>query len=71
MLVMYIGVCATNIQRAGALPCYAYAPARAVGWELTPGQVAKLDAASGRTAPYPYFPYQRQEGFARLNPPVW
>ncbi|MFC7991877.1 aldo/keto reductase [Streptomyces pilosus] len=42
----------------------------AVGWALTPGQVAALDAASVRTAPYPYFPYQRQEGFARLNPPV-
>jgi len=32
--------------------------------------VALLDAASTRTAPYPYFPYQLQEGFARLNPPV-
>ncbi|MBG0563835.1 aldo/keto reductase [Actinoplanes aureus] len=40
----------------------------AVGWSLTPDQVARLDAASDRTAPYPYFPYQRQEGFARLNP---
>ncbi|MGW2330577.1 aldo/keto reductase [Streptomyces sp. NPDC001700] len=43
----------------------------AVGWALTPDQMARLDAASGRTAPYPYFPYQRQEGFARLSPPVW
>jgi aryl-alcohol dehydrogenase-like predicted oxidoreductase len=42
----------------------------AVGWSLTPEQTARLDAASNRTAPYPYFPYQRQEGFARLNPPV-
>lgn len=42
----------------------------AVGWALTPDQTARLDAASGRTAPYPYFPYQRQEGFTRLNPPV-
>ncbi|MCY0953980.1 aldo/keto reductase [Streptomyces sp. H27-S2] len=42
----------------------------AVGWELTPEQMAKLDAASHRQAPYPYFPYQRQEGFARLNPPA-
>ncbi|MER5486052.1 aldo/keto reductase [Streptomyces sp. NPDC002812] len=42
----------------------------AVGWTLTAEQMAKLDAASGRTAPYPYFPYHRQEGFARLNPPV-
>ncbi|MEU2748814.1 aldo/keto reductase [Streptomyces collinus] len=42
----------------------------AIGWNLTPEQVAKLDAASHRPAPYPYFPYERQEGFARLNPPV-
>ncbi|GHF71857.1 aldo/keto reductase [Streptomyces mashuensis] len=40
----------------------------AVGWSLTPEQVARLDAASARTAPYPYFPYERQEGFARLSP---
>ncbi len=40
----------------------------AVGWELTPDQVARLDKASATTAPYPYFPYQRQEAFARLNP---
>ncbi|KXF76645.1 aldo/keto reductase [Paramesorhizobium deserti] len=42
----------------------------AVGWSLTPEQVARLDKASAVTAPYPYFPYRRQEGFARLNPPV-
>lgn len=42
----------------------------AVGWTLTPEQMARLDAASSRTAPYPYFPYYRQEGFARLNPPA-
>ncbi len=41
----------------------------AVGWSLTPEQVAQLDAASEVTAPYPYSPYRRQEGFARLNPP--
>ncbi|WP_405796690.1 aldo/keto reductase [Streptomyces sp. NBC_01506] len=40
----------------------------AVGWELTPEQVARLDAASAKVAPYPHFPYERQEGFARLNP---
>ncbi|CAO5158264.1 Aldo/keto reductase [Frankia sp. AiPs1] len=40
----------------------------AVGWSLTPDQLRRLDAASARTAPYPYFPYRRQEGFARLNP---
>ena len=42
----------------------------AVGWNLTAEQVAKLDAASAVTAPYPHFPYRRQEGFARLNPPM-
>jgi aryl-alcohol dehydrogenase-like predicted oxidoreductase len=43
----------------------------AVGWTLTSEQIARLDAASHREAPYPYFPYVRQEGFARLNPPVF
>lgn len=42
----------------------------AVGWALTPEQVAKLDEASAVPAPYPHFPYRRQEGFARLNPPI-
>lgn len=42
----------------------------AIGWSLTEEQVARLDAASAVTAPYPYFPYRRQEGFARLNPPL-
>jgi aryl-alcohol dehydrogenase-like predicted oxidoreductase len=42
----------------------------AVGWRLGDDQIARLDAASARTAPYPYFPYHRQEGFARLNPTV-
>jgi aryl-alcohol dehydrogenase-like predicted oxidoreductase len=42
----------------------------AVDWSLTDEQVARLDAASARRAPYPYLPYYRQEGFARLNPPV-
>lgn len=42
----------------------------AVGWTLTADQIATLDAASRVTAPYPHFPYQRQEGFARLNPPM-
>ena len=42
----------------------------AVGWSLTPDQIGRLDAASAVTAPYPYFPYRRQEGFARLNPPL-
>jgi len=42
----------------------------AVGWTLTGEQMQRLDEASRRTAPYPYFPYHRQEGFARLNPPI-
>lgn len=42
----------------------------AVGWSLTAEQIARLDAASVVTAPYPYFPYRRQAGFARLNPPL-
>ena len=37
--------------------------------ELTPDQIAKLDAASATTAAYPYWPYRRQAGFAQLNPP--
>jgi aryl-alcohol dehydrogenase-like predicted oxidoreductase len=38
----------------------------AVGWNLTPEQVKKLDAASAVTPPYPYW-HQRQ--FASRNPP--
>ena len=37
----------------------------AVGWNLTPEQVAKLDAASVRPPPYPYW---HQAGFAERNP---
>ena len=42
----------------------------AVGWSLTDDQMRRLDAASAVTAPYPHFPYRRQEGFARLDPPL-
>jgi aryl-alcohol dehydrogenase-like predicted oxidoreductase len=42
----------------------------AIGWQLTTDRMARLDKASAQTPPYPYFPYHRQEGFARLNPPV-
>ncbi|WP_026789664.1 aldo/keto reductase [Pleomorphomonas oryzae] len=42
----------------------------AIGWRLSAEQIVKLDAASAVTAPYPHFPYRRQEGFARLNPPI-
>ncbi len=37
----------------------------AVGWNLTPEQVAKLDAASAVTLAYPYW---HQRGFAECNP---
>jgi aryl-alcohol dehydrogenase-like predicted oxidoreductase len=42
----------------------------AVGWTLTPDQIALLDAASDVLPPYPHTPYRQQEGFARLNPPL-
>ena len=42
----------------------------AIGWTLAPDQMKMLDAASDVTAPYPHFPYRRQEAFARLGPPV-
>jgi len=38
----------------------------AVGWALTPEQVAKLDAASATTLAYPYW---HQRGFVERNPP--
>src|SRR5262249_21157146 len=38
----------------------------AVGWNLTPEQVARLDAASATTLAYPYW---HQRGFAARNPP--
>ena len=37
----------------------------AVGWNLTPAQVAALDAASAMTLPYPYW---HQKGFLERNP---
>lgn len=39
----------------------------AVGWNLSPEQVAKLDAASALTPPYPYYPYWRGQ-FSERNP---
>ncbi|MCF7548269.1 aldo/keto reductase [Pseudonocardia sp. WMMC193] len=42
----------------------------AVGWTLEPEHLALLDRASHRPAPYPHFPYERQEAFAALNPPL-
>jgi aryl-alcohol dehydrogenase-like predicted oxidoreductase len=41
----------------------------AVGWNLTPAQVAKLDAASAVTPVYPYW-HQRSASAARNPPPV-
>jgi aryl-alcohol dehydrogenase-like predicted oxidoreductase len=38
----------------------------AIGWNLTPAQVARLDAASATTPAYPYW---HQRGFAERNPP--
>ncbi len=38
----------------------------AVGWNLTPAQVARLDTASSVTLAYPYW---HQRGFAERNPP--
>jgi aryl-alcohol dehydrogenase-like predicted oxidoreductase len=37
----------------------------AIGWSLTPDQLAKLDQASRQPKPYPYW---HQEGFAERNP---
>jgi aryl-alcohol dehydrogenase-like predicted oxidoreductase len=37
----------------------------AAGWDLTPAQVKKLDEASGRPLPYPYW---HQQGFSERNP---
>jgi aryl-alcohol dehydrogenase-like predicted oxidoreductase len=42
----------------------------AVGWSLTTEQVRHLNLASAVVPAYPYFPYHRQEGFARVNPPA-
>jgi aryl-alcohol dehydrogenase-like predicted oxidoreductase len=39
----------------------------AIGWELTTEQVARLDAASAVTPPYPYYPYWNGQ-FAERNP---
>ena len=39
----------------------------AVGWNLSTEQVAKLDAASAITPPYPYYPYWRGQ-FSERNP---
>ena len=43
----------------------------AVGWSLSSEQIVRLDAISKRQPPYPHYPYYIQEGFARLNPPLF
>jgi aryl-alcohol dehydrogenase-like predicted oxidoreductase len=42
----------------------------AVGWNLTPDQVARLDEASRVTPPYPYYPYWNGMFTERNPPPV-
>ncbi len=42
----------------------------AIGWSLSPEQVAALDAASAVTPAYPYYPYWREGGFRQVNPPL-
>lgn len=42
----------------------------ALGWELTPEQVALLDAASAVTVPYPYYPYWNGQFAERSPAPV-
>lgn len=42
----------------------------AVGWSLTPDQIARLDKASAVMPAYPYFASRVQDGFARLDPPA-
>ncbi|QKW10927.1 aldo/keto reductase [Streptomyces sp. NA04227] len=42
----------------------------ALGWSLDEDHLRLLDEASRVPAPYPYFPYEIQEAFARLNPPM-
>ena len=42
----------------------------AVGWALSPQQMATLDAASAVTPPYPYYPYWNGQFAERSPPPV-
>ena len=43
----------------------------AVGWALSANHIEQLDAVSKCQPPYPHYPYHIQEGFARLNPPLF
>ena len=42
----------------------------ALGWALSPAQLARLDAASAVTPPYPYYPYWNGQFAERCPPPV-
>ncbi|MBM0107685.1 aldo/keto reductase [Steroidobacter sp. S1-65] len=42
----------------------------AVGWQLSPEQVRKLDEISAVTPPYPYYPYWNGQFTERTPPPV-
>ncbi|HEY3785605.1 MAG TPA: aldo/keto reductase [Steroidobacteraceae bacterium] len=42
----------------------------ALGWNLTPQQVSRLDEASRTTPPYPYYPYWNGQFTERNPPPV-
>lgn len=42
----------------------------AIGWRLSAEQVARLDAASALTPPYPYYPYWNGQFSERTPPPV-
>jgi aryl-alcohol dehydrogenase-like predicted oxidoreductase len=42
----------------------------AIGWQLSPAQLARLDAVSAVTPPYPYYPYWNGQFAERCPPPV-
>jgi aryl-alcohol dehydrogenase-like predicted oxidoreductase len=42
----------------------------AVGWQLSPQQMARLDTVSAVTPPYPYYPYWNGQFAERTPPPV-
>ena len=42
----------------------------AIGWQLSAEQMAKLDAVSASTPPYPYYPYWNGQFSERAPPPV-
>jgi aryl-alcohol dehydrogenase-like predicted oxidoreductase len=42
----------------------------AIGWQLSKDQMARLDAVSAVTPPYPYYPYWNGQFAERNAPPV-